>query len=108
MTTGTWLIGAVGLVAIEGSYLPQIFRLFRMKRADEISYLFPALNLAGRILALAYSLSVGNSVFTVGFLAGAALRLTLLAQVAWYRSRSRREALGGNVAPVTLAREGAS
>jgi lipid-A-disaccharide synthase-like uncharacterized protein len=79
-----------------------------MKRADEISYLFPALNLAGRLLALAYSLSVRDSVFTVGFFVGATLRLTLLAQVALYRSRSRREASGGSVARVTLAREGAS
>jgi lipid-A-disaccharide synthase-like uncharacterized protein len=85
--TFTWLVGAAGLVAIEGSYLPQIVRLFRLKKADEISYLFPGLNLFGRILALTYSATVGNAVFTVGFFVGAALRLALLAQVAWYRRR---------------------
>jgi uncharacterized protein with PQ loop repeat len=102
--TLTWLVGAAGLVAIEGSYLPQIVRLFRLKRADEISYLFPGLNLAGRILALTYSAAVGNTVFTVGFFLGAALRLALLAQVAWYRRRASLP----HALPATLARDAAS
>jgi hypothetical protein len=102
--TFTWLVGAAGLVAIEGSYVPQILRLFRLKKADEISYLFPGLNLAGRAMALAYSVAVGNTVFTVGFFVGAALRLALLAQVAWYR---RRPSLP-RVLPATLTRDVAS
>jgi lipid-A-disaccharide synthase-like uncharacterized protein len=102
--TLTWLLGAAGLVAIEGSYVPQIVRLFRLKKADEISYLFPGLNLAGRLMALAYSIAVGNAVFSVGFFFGAALRLALLAQVAWYR---RRPSLPRGLAP-TLARHVAS
>ncbi|MGO8994529.1 MAG: PQ-loop repeat-containing protein [Polyangiaceae bacterium] len=102
--TGTWLLGAAGLVAIEGSYVPQIVRLFRLKKADEISYLFPGLNLAGRVMALAYSVAVGDSVFVVGFLVGATLRLVLLTQVAWYRHRPP------SIVPLpsTLAREAAS
>jgi lipid-A-disaccharide synthase-like uncharacterized protein len=102
--TGTWLLGAAGLVAIEGSYVPQIVRLLRLKKADEISYLFPALNLAGRVMALVYSVAVGNSVFVVGFLVGATLRLVLLAQVAWYRHRSPTSV----PLPPTLAPEAAS
>jgi hypothetical protein len=83
-----WL-GGLGMLAIELSYVPQIVRLGRLKRADEVSYLFPALNLAGRLCALVYSISTGSSVFGVGFLVGASLRLTLLLQVACYR-RPRR------------------
>ena len=30
--TFTWLLGAAGLVAIEGSYVPQIVRLFRLRK----------------------------------------------------------------------------
>ena len=78
-------IGMAGVLAIEGSYVPQIVRLFRLKRADELSLFFPALNLAGRLLALSYSLLVRDQVFTVGFLLGALLRLTLLIQVIVYR-----------------------
>jgi lipid-A-disaccharide synthase-like uncharacterized protein len=84
MISTAW-IGTAGILAIEGSYLPQIVRLFRLKRAEEISLLFPALNLAGRLLALTYSLLRADQVFTLGFLFGAMLRLTLLLQVAWYR-----------------------
>jgi uncharacterized protein with PQ loop repeat len=83
-----WL-GALGMLAIELSYVPQIVRLARLKRADEVSLLFPALNLAGRLCALIYSINTGSSVFGIGFFVGASLRLTLLLQVAWYR-RFRR------------------
>jgi uncharacterized protein with PQ loop repeat len=87
MTFSIAWIGTAGIVAIESSYLPQILRLFRLKRAEEISLFFPALNFAGRILALTYSLLTRDSVFTFGFLFGAMLRLTLLLQVLWYRRR---------------------
>lgn len=85
-----WWIGSAGLLAIEGSYMPQIARLHRLKQADELSYFFPGLNFAGRILALTYSVLEHQSVFTIGFIVGAALRLTLLGQVSWYRARARR------------------
>jgi lipid-A-disaccharide synthase-like uncharacterized protein len=78
-------IGTAGIVAIEGSYLPQIVRLFRLKRAEELSLFFPAFNLAGRLLALTYSLMRADQVFVVGFIIGALMRLTLLLQVTWYR-----------------------
>ena len=84
---GLNVIGALGMVAIEGSYLPQIARLHRIKHAGDVSYFFPALNMAGRILALIYALTSGNDVFVAGFIVGIALRLTLLGQVAWYRRR---------------------
>jgi hypothetical protein len=82
------LLGAVGMFAIELSYVPQIVRLARLKRADDVSYFFPALNFGGRICALVYSLAMGSSIFGIGFFVGATLRLTLLVQVMWYR-RSR-------------------
>jgi|ERR1700722_8802787 lipid-A-disaccharide synthase-like uncharacterized protein len=85
MTSPLWWLGTLGMIAIEGSYLPQIGRLFRLKHAEDISVLFPSLNLAGRLLALSYALSAHESVFTLGFLVGAVLRLTLLSQVLWYR-----------------------
>jgi lipid-A-disaccharide synthase-like uncharacterized protein len=83
-------VGTAGILAIEGSYVPQITRLYRLKRADEISLFFPGLNLAGRLLALAYSVVVGDHVFVLGFLLGALLRATLLLQVAWYRRVASR------------------
>ena len=85
----SWLLGSAGLIAMEVSYLPQIARLFRLKRADELSYSFPALNLAGRLCAFAYSVAVGNNIFTVGFFVGSVLRLTLLVQIMMYRRRPR-------------------
>ena len=90
MTSFTWLLGSLGVVAIELSYAPQLLRLYKLKRADEISYLFPGLNFCGRVLALSYALLVGNHVFTFGFLLGCLLRLTLLIEVYWYRHGGRR------------------
>lgn len=84
-----WWVGAAGLVAMELSYLPQIVRLFRLRRADEVSVFFPALNVFGRLLALTYSYAKGEHVFTIGFLVGVVLRSTLLLQVVYYRWLSR-------------------
>jgi lipid-A-disaccharide synthase-like uncharacterized protein len=107
MTSHLWWLGTLGMIAIEGSYLPQIWRLYRLKHAEDISVLFPSLNLAGRILALSYSLSAHEPVFTLGFLAGAMLRATLLAQVVAYRylhPRSRKSATLGPLLPDGLVR----
>ena len=83
--TPLWWLGSAGFLAIEASYVPQIARLHRLKRAEEVSYLFPSLNALGRILALTYSLSEHDDVFVSGFLLGIALRAILLGQVFWYR-----------------------
>jgi uncharacterized protein with PQ loop repeat len=80
-----WWIGSAGIIAIEASYLPQIARLHRRKHADDVSIFFPALNVAGRVLALVYSLVTHDRVFIAGFMVGILLRLVLLSQVAWYR-----------------------
>jgi lipid-A-disaccharide synthase-like uncharacterized protein len=90
MASFTWLLGGLGMVAVEGSYAPQLLRLYKLKRADEISYFFPGLNFCGRLLALAYSVLRSDQVFTVGFILGCALRLALLCQVYWYRHGGRR------------------
>lgn len=84
-----WLLGVLGLLAIEGSYFPQILRLYYLKRAEEVSLLFPALNLAGRLLAMTYAILTAEHVFSGGLLVGIVLRGTLLAQVVWYRRRCR-------------------
>ena len=78
-------LGTAGLIAIEASYTPQIFRLWKRKHADDVSVLFPALNALGRVLAVIYAAHQGQSVFVVGFLVGIAMRTTLLSQVLWYR-----------------------
>jgi uncharacterized protein with PQ loop repeat len=98
--TPFWWMGTAGIVAIESSYLPQIARLYRLKRADDISLFFPSLNLVGRILALTYALLSHEAVFVFGFLAGAALRATLLAQVVWYRRIAPRTLVVSAVEPI--------
>jgi len=85
------------MLAIEASYVPQIARLHRIKHADDVSYFFPTLNAAGRVLALLFAIASHNDIFVGGFLVGIALRLTLLGQVAWYRRR-RHPILEGAVA----------
>lgn len=80
-----WMIGSLAIVAMEASYVPQIYRLARRRSADDVSMIFPALNVLGRLLAVTYALTRGDSVFVVGFMIGIALRGTLLVQVAYYR-----------------------
>lgn len=80
-----WVVGSLGMVAMEASYVPQILRLAQRKSAEDVSLVFPTLNLLGRILALAYSLTRGDQVFVLAFVVGACMRGTLLCQVAYYR-----------------------
>jgi uncharacterized protein with PQ loop repeat len=79
-------IGVLGMLAIEASYLPQIHRLWAKKRADDVSFLFPGLNLLGRIMAFSFSIHVGQTILGFGFLAGIALRATFLVQVIYYQT----------------------
>jgi lipid-A-disaccharide synthase-like uncharacterized protein len=100
MANYLWLLGTAGMVAMELSYVPQLVRLYRLKRAEEVSYLFAALNVVGRLIALAYSLLKGDPVFIGGFLVGTLLRGTLLVEVVWYRrgELARRSEAEGAVA----------
>ena len=85
MVSWIGIVGLLGMVAIEASYLPQLWRLYRVKQAEEVSVAFPALNLVGRLLAFSFSLATHQNVFVAGFALGILLRGTLLAQVIWYR-----------------------
>ena len=88
-TTLVALIGAAGLIAVEASYVPQLVRLYRRKRSDDISPNFPALNVFGRILALVYASMRGVPMFTVSLIVGVTLRGAFLVLVLRYRSRHR-------------------
>lgn len=79
------LLGTLGIVAIEVSYLPQLVRLYRLKQADEVSVFFPGLNFLGRFMAFLYAMHMGDAVLGLGFLAGMGLRIFFLGQVIWYR-----------------------
>lgn len=89
-----WLLGALGIVAMEASYVPQIVRLARVGRAEQLSPLFPALNLGGRLAVLGYSVHIGQAVFGIGFFCGALLRGVLLVQILVLRRRAQRPAAG--------------
>ena len=82
------------MACIEGAYLPQIGRLFRIKEAEQISLWFPGANLFGRLLAITYTLSRHDIVLAAGFMVGVALRSVLLGQVLYYRYRRRKLGYG--------------
>ncbi len=87
--TGPQLLGTVGFWLIEISYLTQIRKLYLIKESEEFDLLFPILNVAGRILALTYSVIQHENVFIFGFSLGITLRLILMFQVIWYRYKRR-------------------
>jgi uncharacterized protein with PQ loop repeat len=92
------LLSIVGLYVVEASYLPQLWRLYRLKEADEFSFLFPILNTVGRICGVIYSLTTNEASMAAFFITGIVLRCTLLAQVVFYRRRKRlRQPIGNSV-----------
>lgn len=84
------VLPVVGLYIVEASYLPQLWRLYRLKRADEFSVLFPFLNIFGRACGVVCSLMLHQSIFGWFFTFGIVLRSCLLLQVVYYRLRSTR------------------
>ncbi len=83
-----WL-GVIGMWMIEGSYIPQLVRLYRIKDAEDFSPWFPLLNFLGRLCAVIYTVHRGDWVLAFGFLMGMGLRATLLGQVVYYKRRTR-------------------
>jgi uncharacterized protein with PQ loop repeat len=87
------IIGGSGLYLVEASYLPQLFRLHKLKEADEFSFLFPALNIVGRLAGVMLSIHDNKPTFTLFFIVGIVLRSALLSQVIYYRTRKKRLAI---------------
>lgn len=83
-----WL-GVLGIWMIESSYIPQLWRLYRLKDAEDFSPWFPLMNLLGRLCAMVYAMSRGDSILAVGFLLGMGLRGALFVQVVYYKRRTR-------------------
>ena len=84
------LLGLLATGLVEGSYLPQLWRLHQLKHADEFSLLFPLLNLIGRLAGLSAAILQHSTVFSGFFLVGIVVRALLLSQVLYYRSLSRK------------------
>ena len=88
--TSLEILGTLGLYMVEASYLPQIARLAKLKEADEFSFLFPSLNIIGRLFGLFLAISKHQPTFTWFFIVGIILRTVLMLQVVYYRTRKRR------------------
>ncbi len=81
------IIAGLAMIMIEASYIPQIYRLHKTKKAKDFSIFFPLMNAGGRSLGLLYTGLNGDIVLAVGFLTGIVLRITLLFQVWLYKYR---------------------
>ncbi|HEY3779710.1 MAG TPA: PQ-loop repeat-containing protein [Fimbriimonadaceae bacterium] len=85
------VVGGSGLYLVEASYLPQIHRLYKLKEADEFSFLFPGLNIVGRLFGLALSITQHQPAFGWFFFIGILLRSVLLGQVIYYRTKKKKQ-----------------
>ena|SRR5688572_1144388 len=79
------VLGTLGIVLIEASYVPQIARLVQRKEANDVALLFPGLNFSGRVLALIYAVAVDEPIFSVGLTFGVGVRFMFLVFVVHYR-----------------------
>jgi len=87
------IMATLSMLMIEGSYLPQVYKLYKTKQAKDFNLLFPLLNAGGRLLAMMYTLSRGEWVLAIGFLFGLTIRFILLGQVLYYQERKEGELL---------------
>jgi len=87
---GHWEVFAfVGCAAVETCYVPQLARLYRLKDAEEISLIFPTLNVIGRTITVLCLAHAGQRIFAFWITIGLALRASFLIQVIYYRVRRR-------------------
>lgn len=84
------ILGKSGIWLVEASYLPQLWKLYRIKEAHEFSFLFPGLNVAGRLAGVGVAIQTNNAFLAWFFVVGICLRLILLGQVIYYRRRAKR------------------
>ena len=84
------LIGLLGMLAIEASYVPQIIKLYKTQKAGDVSPLFPGMNLLGRVMAFSYSMHLGQAILGFGFFIGMTLRAVFLVQVLYYQNLSQK------------------
>ena len=87
---GHWEVFAfVGCAAVETCYVPQLARLYKLKDAEEISLIFPTLNVMGRLITVLCLAHAGQVIFAFWVTIGLLLRSSFLAQVIYYRCRRR-------------------
>lgn len=61
------IIGALGNILVLVSYLPQIHKILKTKKSEDISLSMWGLYVVGDILLLIYSIATGDTVFTALF-----------------------------------------
>lgn len=79
------ILSVVGLYVVELSYVPQLWRLYKLKKADEFSYYFPFMNIFGRMCGVIVAMNSHQNIFGWFFLVGIALRTGFLLEVTYYR-----------------------
>lgn len=79
--TFAWLY--VGIVEL--APLPQIYKLNKIRKADQMSVGFAVALALGRLMGLPYAFDKGAAVIGWGLLVGAVLRIILLLQMLHYR-----------------------
>ena len=90
LAMGHWdLVAFFGCAAVETCYLPQLARLYRLKESEEISLIFPTLNVLGRVTTVLCLAHLGQHIFAFWITIGLLLRSSFLGQVIYYRWRRR-------------------
>ena len=74
----TVLIGSVAAVGTTGAFVPQVVRVWRLRRADEISFTTFLVFSVGTLVWLVYGLQIGSSPVIVANAVTLGLALTIL------------------------------
>lgn len=80
----------LGPALVESSYIPQLFRLYRLKHAEEFSLWWPVLNLSGRAMEIVIAWYAQMPFFSLAVIIGFAIRTTFFGQVIYYRWKVRQ------------------
>jgi len=78
----------IGIAFSELSYIPQIWKLHKKKKAKQISLYFPVMNIVGRLCIAIATFDI-NIILSMGFVIGTLLTIIFTWQVVHYKIKKK-------------------
>ena len=79
------ILGYVGIVLMNASMIPQIYRVIRLKNSEALSFINLTMTSAALIIFYGQALKAGNPIFCINYVIGAVLEIILLIAALKYR-----------------------
>ena len=81
------ILNLIGYVFMITAYMPQFIQLYRKKKSDQLSILWPLVIVTGCLFMEPLAITGGLLAYAIGNTASIIVSLLLLCQILWYRKK---------------------